>query len=308
MSYSAPPFPFGPQPAAPAKGRALAVTALVVGVVAVVFSWFPVFGLVLGLTAAGLGVTGILKSSNRLMAILGTALGGLACLINVAMIAATVAMVDDVGKSTVLAPSASITAPVVVKSTAAVPAEPTTQAPEPVVSTTAPEPATTGATAKPVVTRTPVTEKPKKEPVETVAQQNARETAESYLESSSFSRTGLIHQLKYEGFTTAQATYGVDAVHANWSEQATRTAESYLESSSFSRTGLIHQLKHDGFSITQSTHGVDAVHPNWNKQAAKTAESYLETSSFSRSDLINQLKYEGFTTAQATYGVHAVGL
>ena len=30
-----------------------------------------------------------------------------------------------------------------------------------------------------------------------------------YLENSSFSRSGLIEQLKFEGFTTAQATYGV---------------------------------------------------------------------------------------------------
>jgi hypothetical protein len=35
-------------------------------------------------------------------------------------------------------------------------------------------------------------------------------SAESYLEYTAFSRSGLIDQLEYEGFTTAQATYGVD--------------------------------------------------------------------------------------------------
>ena len=31
----------------------------------------------------------------------------------------------------------------------------------------------------------------------------------AYLDYSHFSRSGLISQLKYEGFTTKQATYGV---------------------------------------------------------------------------------------------------
>jgi hypothetical protein len=46
----------------------------------------------------------------------------------------------------------------------------------------------------------------------TVAQENAIESAESYLSFTSFSRSGLIDQLKHEGFTTAQATFGADAV------------------------------------------------------------------------------------------------
>jgi Host cell surface-exposed lipoprotein len=36
--------------------------------------------------------------------------------------------------------------------------------------------------------------------------------AAAYLDYSAFSRRGLIAQLKYEGFTTAQATYGVNRV------------------------------------------------------------------------------------------------
>ena len=40
------------------------------------------------------------------------------------------------------------------------------------------------------------------------SEQAAKKAAE-YLETSSFSRSGLIAQLKFEGFTTAQATYGV---------------------------------------------------------------------------------------------------
>jgi hypothetical protein len=46
-------------------------------------------------------------------------------------------------------------------------------------------------------------------PGETVAQENARKSAESYLSHSAFSRSGLIDQLKFEGYSTQQAAYGV---------------------------------------------------------------------------------------------------
>ena len=41
--------------------------------------------------------------------------------------------------------------------------------------------------------------------------EQAAEKAKSYLEMTAFSRGGLIDQLKYEGFTKAQALYGVKA-------------------------------------------------------------------------------------------------
>ena len=46
-------------------------------------------------------------------------------------------------------------------------------------------------------------------PNETVSESNARKKAASYLEYSAFSRSGLMTQLLYEGFTEAQASYGV---------------------------------------------------------------------------------------------------
>jgi Host cell surface-exposed lipoprotein len=45
---------------------------------------------------------------------------------------------------------------------------------------------------------------------ETAGQENARQSAESYLETTSFSRSGLIEQLKFEGYTQQQAVYGVN--------------------------------------------------------------------------------------------------
>ncbi|MDN4479685.1 Ltp family lipoprotein [Demequina muriae] len=145
-------------------------------------------------------------------------------------------------------------------------------------------------------------------PQETVAQENARESAVSYLDFSAFSRAGLIGQLEYEGFASADAEYAVDAVGADWKEQAAKSAESYLDFSAFSYTGLIEQLEYEGFTSDQATHGADAVDADWNEQAVKSAESYLDFSSFSRASLIDQLKYEGFTTAQATHAVDEVGL
>ena len=61
-------------------------------------------------------------------------------------------------------------------------------------------------------TAAPTTVAPTATVTESVGERNARETAASYLEYSAFSRSGLIDQLEYEGFTTTQAEYGVNAV------------------------------------------------------------------------------------------------
>ena len=94
---------------------------------------------------------------------------------------------------------------------------------------------------------------------ETVAQSNAKKSATSYLRYSSFSRTGLIGQLEFEGFSTADATYGVDAQNTDWNVQAAKSAKSYLEYSSFSRIGLIDQLVFEGFTQAQAEYGVSTT-------------------------------------------------
>lgn len=94
-----------------------------------------------------------------------------------------------------------------------------------------------------------------KEP--TVSQQNAVKKAKSYLNFSAFSRKGLIEQLEFEGFSTEDATYGVDNVNADWDEQAVKKAKSYLSFSAFSRKGLIEQLEFEGFTYEQAVYGVE---------------------------------------------------
>lgn len=74
-----------------------------------------------------------------------------------------------------------------------------------------------------------------------------------------FSRTGLIEQLEFEGFSPEDATYGVDAQNADWMEQAARSAANYLEMMPFSRSGLIDQLLFEGFTQEQAEYGVSAT-------------------------------------------------
>ena len=90
----------------------------------------------------------------------------------------------------------------------------------------------------------------------TVSQQNALRKAADYLEYTAFSRTGLIGQLEYEEFSTADATWAVDRVTVNWNEQAAKKAKDYLEYTAFSRTGLIDQLIYEGYTPAQAEYGV----------------------------------------------------
>ncbi len=46
----------------------------------------------------------------------------------------------------------------------------------------------------------------------TTAQENAKRSAASYIEMSGFSRSGLIKQLMFEGYTEKEATQGADFV------------------------------------------------------------------------------------------------
>lgn len=96
-------------------------------------------------------------------------------------------------------------------------------------------------------------------PVYTLAQQNAIDKAKSYLAYSGFSRTALIGQLEYEGYSTEDATFGADNAGADWNAEAAEKAASYLEYSSFSRQGLYDQLAYEGFSDGEIQYGLATV-------------------------------------------------
>jgi hypothetical protein len=136
-------------------------------------------------------------------------------------------------------------------------AGPTAAAPTP-APTDAPKPEPTTTAAPPTTQRpTTTTEAPK--PQFSVSQLNAKRSAKSYLEMTPFSRTGLIKQLEFEGYSNQDATFAADAVGADWNEQAARAAKAYLDMTAFSRSGLISQLQFEGYTPEQAAHGVSAV-------------------------------------------------
>lgn len=93
----------------------------------------------------------------------------------------------------------------------------------------------------------------------TLGEKNAAKSALDYLAYTPFSYSGLVEQLKFEGYTHEEAVYGVDKCGADWNEQAALMAEDYLNYSSFSRTELIAQLEFEGFTRQQAEYGVQAV-------------------------------------------------
>lgn len=141
----------------------------------------------------------------------------------------------------------------------AVDAIPESCPPRPQQTTTAAGAASTGDAPPATEAPTPTTAPAPTLPPETVSQSNAREKAAEYLSFAAFSRTGLIAQLEFEGFSTADATFGVDAVGADWSEQAALKAAEYLDFSSFSRSSLVEQLVFEGFTPAEAEYGVSTT-------------------------------------------------
>ncbi len=141
----------------------------------------------------------------------------------------------------------------------------------------------------------------------TLGQKNALKQAQSYLSFKGFSYSGLVEQLKFEGYSDEEATYAADYCGADWNEQALHSAKDYLSFKGFSASGLKSQLEYEGFTSDQAQYGVDNCGADWNEQAKKAAESYMSFTSFSREQLISQLEFEGFSREQAEYGATAVG-
>jgi hypothetical protein len=92
-------------------------------------------------------------------------------------------------------------------------------------------------------------------PKYTGSQTQAIGSATDYLDTQSFSRTGLIKQLQFEKFSLADATFAVDHIKVNWNVQAQGSAHDYLQTQSFSRGSLIAQLRFEGFTPAQAAYG-----------------------------------------------------
>ena len=90
----------------------------------------------------------------------------------------------------------------------------------------------------------------------TAGQRNALSSAQEYLSSQAFSKSGLVKQLEFEHFSRSEAHWAVAHVHVSWNAQAVKSAKEYLRSSSFSRQSLIEQLEFEGFTHSQAVYGV----------------------------------------------------
>jgi hypothetical protein len=94
----------------------------------------------------------------------------------------------------------------------------------------------------------------------TAGQRNAQSKAADYLSYSAFSKSGLVDQLKFEHFSSADARWAVAHVRVNWNAQAVKKAKDYLSYSSFSRQGLIEQLEFEGFTHSQAAYGTSKAY------------------------------------------------
>ena len=134
--------------------------------------------------------------------------------------------------------------------------EPTTTTAAPTTTTTTEEPTTTTTTST-TTTLPPTTTTTA--PPEDPEVSNARRSAESYLDLMGFSRTGLIEQLEFEGYSVDAATAAVDSLDVDWFAEAAESAQSYIDMMGFSRSGLVEQLIFEGFTTEEAEHGATAV-------------------------------------------------
>ena len=84
------------------QSSGLAVTALVVGIVAVVFGWTGVFGLILAIVAIVFGVIALVKNQSKVKAVWGIVLGGVALVTSIIVLiiaAAVVTVLDETIKT-----------------------------------------------------------------------------------------------------------------------------------------------------------------------------------------------------------------
>lgn len=88
---------------------------------------------------------------------------------------------------------------------------------------------------------------------------NCIKKAEQYINYAAFSRSGLISQLEYEGYSSESAEYSVDSLNIDWNNQCAKKAQEYLDYTSFSRSGLYDQLSYEEFSSEQIEYGLSQV-------------------------------------------------
>ncbi|GLO65104.1 Ltp family lipoprotein [Oceanobacillus kimchii] len=90
-----------------------------------------------------------------------------------------------------------------------------------------------------------------------VSQENAIRQAESYLDFSAFSKSGLIEQLEYERFSKEYATFAVENIKLIGERK--RYYMQKVIFTGFSRSGLIDQLLYEGHSEADANYAAEQV-------------------------------------------------
>lgn len=93
----------------------------------------------------------------------------------------------------------------------------------------------------------------------TIGKRNAKKSAKSYISALALSRTQMIEQLEFEGYTTEEATYGADNCGADWNVEAAECAENLLDVMGMSRSQLAEQLEFVGFADEQIEYALEKV-------------------------------------------------
>ncbi|WP_449281238.1 FxLYD domain-containing protein [Leucobacter sp.] len=88
------------QPAAPRRPNGLALTALIVGIVAFLLGLVPVLGIILGLVGLGFGIFALVKKQPKGLALTGTILAGCAIIASIATTAGMNAMFSSLPETT----------------------------------------------------------------------------------------------------------------------------------------------------------------------------------------------------------------
>ncbi|WP_369054838.1 Ltp family lipoprotein [Kineococcus terrestris] len=248
----------------PNQPAGIATASVVLGAVGFVVGICSVIGLVLGLIARGKAKRGEISSARVTAGIVTSAIS---LALGVVGWIALLALMGAAGSSMEEA-STSISAPSVVEEAqvdvGAPTLDPGTDEVAPAeAAAPAPAPSATSAVAAPAqaapeeaAPARPAPQDAAPAAAASVAQENAVRAAENYLDFSAFSRTGLIDQLEFEGYSAEDATYGVDHITVDWNEQAAKSAKNYLDFSSFSRQGLIDQLEFEGYTSSEAEYGV----------------------------------------------------
>ena len=209
-----PPAAAAPQQTAPKRSNPLGLTALIIGIVAIVGCAIPIVNFVsifLGFVAVILAIVGLVqKNRTRGLAIAGLILGALALIIGIATAAFYASAADSISKA---------------------------------IETSAPAPSDDTAASAPA--EAPSDDADSDVPADFQA---ALRSAESYSETMHMSKEGIRAQLTSDvadKFSDEAANYAVENVKADWNANALASAKSYQETMSMSPEAIRDQLTSD---------------------------------------------------------------